>query len=175
MRSISQYSELSDDIIRLKFLLDEKYIPIKDIESVIFCRMRNKSGCLLDMCPHFESLPTSLIHKEDRCSLPMHCGNEADFLLLATYKIDKHEEIEKIVIDIQKNISKYVKRWYFRSGCEFRRLHIDMKKKKISVIWEKTHLLPSPSVEYKEDVFSASDILTDKKVPFFTALKQGEI
>ena len=174
MRSISQYSELNDDLIRLKFLLDEKHIPIKNIESVIFCRMRNKSGCLLELCPHFESLSTSLIHREDRCSFPMHCGERKENLLLATYKISEYEEIEKVAIDIQKNIPKYVKRWHFRSGCEFTHLHIDMKEKRIYAIWEKKiHFLPS--IEYKEDVFSASNVLDDKRAPFWAAIKRGEI
>ena len=173
MRSISQYNEISDDAIDLRFLLDGDYNEIKSIESIFFCRMRNKTGCLLDVCPHFESVLTSLTHKENRCVFPLHCGDEDTYLLLSIYKINEAEEIKRLTKVIARNIPLYVKRWMYRSQCEFKKLNIDVESKKVCVIWERKSPFYQPA-KFVEDIYSASSELSDKKASIMMTLKRGK-
>lgn len=174
MRSISQYNEISDDAIKLKFLLDGDYEVIKSIESIIFCKMRNETGCLLDMCPHFTSIPTSLINKENRCTFPIHCGEKTEHLLLATYEIIEFEKIKEIVLKLNENIPKYVTRWKGIIQCEFEQLYVDMKNKGVYAVWERRSPLYQP-VKFTEDIYNASRELSDKKASFIVAIKRGDI
>lgn len=173
MRSISQYNEISDDAIKLRFLLDGSYNTIKSTESIIFCKMRNKTGCLLDICPHFESVQTSLICKEDRCTFPIHCGDIGKYLLLDTYKIDEAEEIERLTVVITENISSCVTRWRDRTQCKFKELYIEVESKKVCVIWERKSPFYQPA-KFIEDIYSASRELSDKKASIIMAVKRGE-
>ena len=173
MRSISQYNEISDDAIDLRFLLDGDYNEIKSIESIFFCRMRNKTGCLLDVCPHFESVPTSLICKENRCTFPTHCRDKDKYLLLATYKIDEAEEIERLTNVITENISSCVTRWKDRTKCEFKELYIEVESKKVCVIWERKSPFYQPA-KFIEDIYNVSRELSDKKASIVMVLKRGE-
>ena len=173
MRSISQYNEISDDAIKLRFLLDGSYNTIKSTESIIFCKMRNKTGCLLDICPHFTSLTTSLANKEDRCTFPIHCGDIGKYLLLATYKIEEAEEIERLTVVMTENISNYVTRWRDRTQCKFKELYIEVESKKVFVIWERKSPFYQPA-KFIEDIYSASRELSDKKASIIMAVKRGE-
>ena len=173
MRSISQYNEISDDAIKLRFLLDGKYNVIKDTESIIFCKMRNKTGCLLDTCPHFKSITTSLICKEDQCTFPIHCGDREKYLLLATYKINEAEEIERLTDIITENISKYVTRWRDRTKCEFKGLYIEMESKKVFASWERKSPFYQPA-KFTEDIYSASRELSDKKASIIMVVTRRE-
>lgn len=174
MRSIAQYNEINEELIDLKFLMDGKFIPIENIENIIFCKMQNARGCLLNTCPHFEVVSIDSITKENRCTLPNHCNECNKYLLLTTYKIAESERIKEIISDLNRKIPKFVPRWSCRDRCEFKFLEINVVNKEISVVWtviKRAFGFITMKNDVIEDVFIPRKDLQDKKIGFLASLK----
>lgn len=175
MRAIIQHKILHDDIIELMDLLRGHYEVIKHVENIIFCDMTRKKGCLNSSCMFFKFVPFNIIHGEDRCSFSRNNWAHADksnYLLLAKYKLKSHERITELIEILNKKIPKEVPRYRFKDKCMFSHIDIDINKKEIIVVWKR---YDAPIEMINENVHHINTKLRDNKMPFFEALKLGEI
>ena len=112
---------------------------------------------------------------EDRCSFSRNNSARVDkfnYLLLAKYKLKSHERILELIEILNKKIPKEVPRYRFKDKCIFSHIDIDVYKKEIIVVWKR---YDAPIEIFNENVHHVNIKLRDNKMPFFEALKLGEI
>lgn len=172
MRAISQHTVLHDDINELMDLIREHYEVIEHVEDIIFCDMRKEKGCINSKCMFFKFVSLGVIDGEDRCHFSRNNSTQADkfnYLLLAKYKLKNHKRITKLLKILRKKIPEEVSRYRFRNKCLFSHIDIDMDHKEIFVVWNRYDETICENVHY------INIKLRDNKMPFFKALRLGEI
>lgn len=180
MKAISQYLKLRYDVLELMDLIRGKFNVVDQIEDVIHCKMRNKTGCLGSSCMYFKFVPINPVDGENRCyffpkSASNRCNSSDQYILLATLKLESYKQVEELILTLSKKIPEHVERFRFRDKCEFDSIEINPITKDIIVVWVRDKYEYSRDSDYyEENIHECDKTLQDEKMSRFEAFKRGE-